>query len=79
MRAYGKKKTHTHVAGHQRCGVCHAEQKSMRDRARKQGFKDGWDACAEWLLEIAKDAQDLGRFAADDRYGSLFPNKKAQP
>lgn len=34
MRAYGKKKGHTHVAGHQQCGECHPPQKNKTTRGR---------------------------------------------
>lgn len=35
MRAYGKKKTHHHVEGHQHCDLCHPENDKNVDRKRR--------------------------------------------
>lgn len=35
MQAYGRKKGHTHVKGHQECGLCHPVQKNKKTRARR--------------------------------------------
>ena len=35
MRQYGKKKTLSHLADHQECGICHPTQKSTKKRARR--------------------------------------------
>jgi hypothetical protein len=35
MQAYGRKKGHTHVEGHQECGICHPVQKNKVKRARR--------------------------------------------
>jgi len=58
MRAYGNKKVKGTLAGHQRCGICHPSQKSMKARARRDGkeLKDkvlasGW-VTYEDLLEV---------------------------
>lgn len=40
MRAYGKKKIRTAIAGHQKCGICHPAQKSMTTRGRREGKHD---------------------------------------
>lgn len=40
MQAYGRKKTHTHVPGHQECGICHPVQKSKTKRARRSNKRD---------------------------------------
>lgn len=37
MRAYGRKKMSSKVAGHQECGGCHPEQKNEATRARREG------------------------------------------
>lgn len=34
MQAYGRKKGHSHVAGHQQCGICHPVQKNKTARGR---------------------------------------------
>jgi hypothetical protein len=36
MQAYGRKKHHTPVPGHQKCGVCHPVQKNKKARARRE-------------------------------------------
>lgn len=43
MKAYGKKKIRTSIAGHQNCGVCHPAQKNMKNRARQTGKKSASD------------------------------------
>ena len=40
MQAYGRRKHHTPVAGHQECGICHPVQKSKTTRARREGRKE---------------------------------------
>jgi len=40
MQAYGRKKSATHVAHHQECGVCHPVQKNKSKRARQQVKKE---------------------------------------
>lgn len=37
MRKYGDQKTHTHVEGHQDCGICHPPIKNAKKRARRIG------------------------------------------
>jgi len=37
MRQYGKKKTCSHLANHQECGICHPTQKNTKKRARSSG------------------------------------------
>lgn len=55
MRAYGKRKTRTPLAGHQDCGVCHSDNKTSATRERQAARREIATAAVAWPPECGVD------------------------
>jgi hypothetical protein len=79
MQPYGHRKGHTHVAGHQECGICHPAQKNLKKRARRKGkvkvvmakrFETREKFDEAWLRVMEYTQVELG--LSDEELDSIF-------
>ena len=68
MQAYGRKKHPTHVAGHQKCGICHPVQKNKTARGREANRRE-----IEENMRIVEETREemITRW---EKQGRLDPN-----